>query len=94
MTELTKKRSTVEEITQTICLKIAEFFQIEPTEITPQSSFRDDLRTSENHSKLFFLEFIIEIEKFFSIVLPDEEIRKMQTVENLTSVVCKRKGLL
>lgn len=55
--------------------------------IKPESSLVDDLELDS----LDEVEFVMGLEKEFGILIPDEKVEKIKTVEDAVDIVCKIK---
>ena len=67
---------TREEIQQKVIDIVAEQMGIDKSEITPETSFVNDL----NADSLDTVELVMELEDEFETNIPDEEAEKIQTV--------------
>ncbi|MBI4946052.1 MAG: acyl carrier protein [Bacteroidetes bacterium] len=65
---------------------IYDKLRIEEKEVTPQSSFINDLRADS----LDTVELIMEFEKEFNITIPDDEAVKMNTVGEAMEYISRR----
>lgn len=62
---------------------IAEKLSVEPDEVTPRSSFVDDLGADS----LDLVELIMAMEEAFDIEISDEEAEKLQTVQDAINYI-------
>jgi len=62
---------------------IAEHFNIKEDEITPQSSVREDFGADS----LDLVDLAMTIEDEFGIEVPDEELEKIQTVDDIVQFI-------
>jgi acyl carrier protein len=70
------ERSAIE---KAITVIIVRHLMVDPEEVTPGSSFRDDLGADS----LDVVELTMEFEEKFNIVIPDEEAEKLTTVKQV-----------
>jgi acyl carrier protein len=76
------------EISQKAVELIAESLGISPDEVQSDSSFIDDLGADS----LDIVELVMEIEKRFSIEIPDEEAEKITTVQDAVDYITEHSG--
>ena len=62
---------------------VAEQLGVEPSEITPESSFVDDLGADS----LDIVELIMALEEEFNMEIPDEEAEKISTVGDVVEYI-------
>lgn len=74
---------TREEVFEKIREISADRLGIDESEITPESSFREDLEADS----LDLVELIMELEEQFGMEIPDEEAEKITTVEEAVDYV-------
>lgn len=67
---------TDQEIEEKVISIVAEQMGVDKAEITPETSFINDL----NADSLDTVELVMELEDEFEISIPDEEAEKIQTV--------------
>lgn len=77
-----------EEIAQKARELIAESLGVSPDEITPESSFIDDLGADS----LDIVELVMEIEKQFELEIPDDEAEKISTVQDAVDYIVSHVG--
>jgi acyl carrier protein len=70
------ERSAIE---KAITVIIVRHLMVDPEEVTPGSSLRDDLGADS----LDVVELTMEFEEKFNIVIPDEEAEKLTTVKQV-----------
>ena len=76
------------EISQKAVELIAESLGISSDEVQADSSFIDDLGADS----LDIVELVMEIEKQFSIEIPDEEAEKITTVQDAVDYITEHSG--
>ena len=74
---------TREEVFEKIREISADRLGIDESEITPESSFREDLEADS----LDLVQLIMELEEQFGMEIPDEEAEKITTVEEAVDYV-------
>ena len=74
-----------EEIIAGIAEIIEEVTGIEPSEITPEKSFVDDL----DIDSLSMVEIAVQVEDRFGVKVPDEELANLKTVGDAVDYVAK-----
>lgn len=74
---------TTEEISAKVYGIIAEKLGVEPSEITNEASFTNDLGADS----LDTVELIMEFEKVFELQIPDEKAETIQTVGDAISYI-------
>ena len=62
---------------------IVELLEIDEAEVVPEASFVDDF----NADSLDFIELITAVEDAFKIEVPDEDLEKLQTVQNAVDYI-------
>ena len=62
---------------------VSEQFSVPKEEITPETSFIDDLKADS----LDVVELVMEFEDEFSITIPDDDYDKIRTVGNAVSYI-------
>jgi acyl carrier protein len=67
---------TMSTIAERVKKIIIEKLSVEDTEVTPEASFENDLKADS----LETVELIMEFEKEFNIIIPDEQADKIKTV--------------
>ena len=67
---------TMSTIAERVKKIITEKLSVEDTEVTPEASFENDLKADS----LETVELIMEFEKEFNIIIPDEQADKIKTV--------------
>ena len=67
---------TMSTISERVKKIIIEKLSVEDTEVTPEASFENDLKADS----LETVELIMEFEKEFNIIIPDEQADKIKTV--------------
>ncbi len=77
-----------EEIAQKARELIAESLAVSPDEISPESSFIDDLGADS----LDIVELVMEIEKQFELEIPDDEAEKIATVQDAIDYIVSHVG--
>jgi acyl carrier protein len=77
---------TVKQIVEKVKQIIREQLGVEDEEITPTSSFVDDLGADS----LDTVELVMAVEEAFDIEIPDNEAEKMRTVQDLIDYIEKR----
>jgi acyl carrier protein len=77
---------TVKQIVEKVKQIIREQLGAEDEEITPTSSFVDDLGADS----LDTVELVMAVEEAFDIEIPDNEAEKMRTVQDLIDYIEKR----
>lgn len=86
-TELTRHTMPIESPTGTrIRTALAEYLKCEPASIAPHQSLRDDLGLDS----MATIELLFRIEEAFDIQIPDEDLRSLSTVADVTTYVDKR----
>ena len=68
---------TEEEIFEQLKKLIVELLEVEEEKIVPEASFADDF----DADSLDFIELITAVEDAFGIEIPDDDMEKMQTVQ-------------
>ena len=74
---------TIEEISAKVYAIIADKLGVEPSEITNEASFTNDLGADS----LDTVELIMEFEKVFELQIPDEKAETIQTVGDAISYI-------
>ncbi|MBQ7554812.1 MAG: acyl carrier protein [Bacteroidaceae bacterium] len=74
---------TTEEISAKVYAIIADKLGVEPSEITNEASFTNDLGADS----LDTVELIMEFEKVFELQIPDEKAETIQTVGDAISYI-------
>ena len=64
----------------------SEYFEVDPSEITMESSITDDLEGDS----LDMVDLTITIEDEFDIVIPDEDIEEMRTIADVVDYIERR----
>ncbi len=77
-----------EEIAKKARELIAESLAVSPDEISPESSFIDDLGADS----LDIVELVMEIEKQFELEIPDDEAEKIATVQDVIDYIVSHVG--
>jgi acyl carrier protein len=72
-------------VEETVRQIIVEQLGVEPSEVTPASSFVDDLGADS----LDRVELIMALEEAFGVEIPDEEAEKISTVQNAIDYIQK-----
>ncbi len=62
---------------------ISEKLEVEPSKITPEANFTDDLGADS----LDVVELVMALEEEFDIEIPDEEAEKLQTVQSVIDYI-------
>ena len=62
---------------------IVELLEIDESEVVPEASFADDF----NADSLDFIELITAVEDSFKIEIPDEDLEKLQTVQDAVDYI-------
>lgn len=75
--------SNLEHITQKVTEIVAKKLNIEPSEVTPESDFFEDLGVDS----LDVVEITLDIEKEFNIEVPESESSAIRTVQNIIDFV-------
>ena len=70
-------------VLEQIIKMVAEQFMVDESEITPETSFIDDLGADS----LDLAELMVTIEDEFGIVITDESVHQLRTVEQITDFV-------
>ncbi|NCG17838.1 MAG: acyl carrier protein [Rhodobacterales bacterium] len=74
---------TNEEVVQKVQDLISESLGVKKSELTPSSSFIDDL----NADSLDIVELVMTIEKEFDIEIPDDEAERIRTVQDAVDYI-------
>ncbi len=82
MAELTEKPKVAEKIKQIV----SEQLGVDEAEITPKSSFVDDLGADS----LDTVELVMALEEAFDLEIPDEDAEKIRTVQDAITYVEKK----
>jgi acyl carrier protein len=77
-----------EEILEKIKEITADRLGVEESEVTPESSFRQDLEADS----LDLVELIMELEEQFGMEIPDEQAEKITTVEEAVDYVAEHQS--
>ena len=85
MTE-TKKSWTPERVAAQVQNTLVDQLGVDDTEVTPQSTFSDDLGADS----LDYVEIIMAFEEDFDIEIPDSDVEKFTTVKQVTDYLVKR----
>lgn len=67
---------------------VAEKLSIDEKQVTPESSFIDDLGADS----LDIVEMLMEIEEHFELDIPDSESEKLRTVQAAVDYITAKKG--
>ena len=62
---------------------IVELLEVDETKVVPEASFIDDLEADS----LDLIEFITAAEDAFGIEIPDEDVEKIQTVQDAVNYI-------
>jgi acyl carrier protein len=62
---------------------IVELLEVDESEVVPEASFVDDF----NADSLDFIELISAVEDTFRIEIPDEDLEKIQTVQDAVDYI-------
>ena len=62
---------------------IVELLEVNESEVVPEASFADDF----NADSLDFIELITAVEDAFKIEIPDEDVEKLQTVQDAVDYI-------
>ncbi|MCQ2473709.1 MAG: phosphopantetheine-binding protein [Saccharofermentans sp.] len=73
------------EVTDDVIRMLAETLEISPEEITPDLEVNVDLQLDS----LQLYEFVIAIEEFYNVRLPDELLDQVKTVDDMIDVIIK-----
>jgi len=76
------------EIFQKVKEIVVEQLEVSPDEITPDSSFANDLRADS----LDIVELVMALEESFNIEIPDEEAEQIDTVGKAVKNISKKIG--
>ena len=76
---------TQEEIIAGIAEIIEEVTGIEPSEVTPEKSFVDDL----DIDSLSMVEIAVAAQDKFGVEIPDEQLKDLKTVQDVVNFVSK-----
>lgn len=71
------------EVTDDIIRMLAETLEISPEEITPDLEVNVDLQLDS----LQLYEFVIAIEEFYNVRLPDELLDQVKTIDDMIDVI-------
>lgn len=82
MAELTEKPKVAEKIRQIV----SEQLGVDEAEITPKSSFVDDLGADS----LDTVELVMALEEAFDLEIPDEDAEKIRTVQDAITYIEKK----
>ncbi len=82
MAELTEKPKVAEKIKQIV----SEQLGVDEAEITPKSSFVDDLGADS----LDTVELVMALEEAFDLEIPDEDAEKIRTVQDAITYIEKK----
>ena len=74
---------TEEEIFEQLKKLIVELLEVEEEKIVPEASFADDF----DADSLDFIELITAVEDAFGIEIPDDDMEKMQTVQEAVDYI-------
>jgi len=75
-----------DEIAQKVIKIVADQLNVDEEEITPDSSFVDDLGADS----LDTVELVMAFEEEFGIEIPDEDAEKIQTVQNAIDYIASK----
>lgn len=67
---------------------IADKLEVEPSKITPEANFTDDLGADS----LDVVELVMALEEEFDIEIPDEEAEKLTTVQSVIDYIKVKQG--
>lgn len=73
------------EVTDDVIRMLAETLEISPEEITPDLEVNVDLQLDS----LQLYEFVIAIEEFYNVRLPDELLDQVKTIDDMIDVIIK-----
>ena len=80
--------ATQEEIIAGIAEIIEEVTGIEPSEVTPEKSFVDDL----DIDSLSMVEIAVAAQDKFGVEIPDDQLKDLTTVQDVVNYVSKNAG--
>ena len=80
--------ATQEEIIAGLAEIIEEVTGIEPSEVTPEKSFVDDL----DIDSLSMVEIAVAAQDKFGVEIPDEQLKDLTTVQDVVNFVTKNAG--
>ena len=80
--------ATQEEIIAGLAEIIEEVTGIEPSEVTPEKSFVDDL----DIDSLSMVEIAVAAQDKFGVEIPDEQLKDLTTVQDVVNYVTKNAG--
>lgn len=75
-----------DEIAQKVIKIVADQLNVEESEVSPDSSFVDDLGADS----LDTVELVMAFEEEFGIEIPDEDAEKIQTVQNAIDYIASK----
>ncbi len=65
---------------------IVDRLKVDPSEVTPEASFVEDLRADS----LDIVEMVMRLEETFDITIPDDDVEKLRTVGDAVQYVQRR----
>ena len=77
-----------EEIIAGLAEIIEEVTGIEPSEVTPEKSFVDDL----DIDSLSMMTIVVNAEEKFGVTIPDEEVKNLKTVGDAVTFITTNQG--
>lgn len=74
------------DIFEKVCDIIVERLKVDPSEVTPDAAFVEDLRADS----LDIVEMVMKLEETFDLTIPDEDVEKLRTVGDAVAYVERR----
>ncbi len=77
------KKFDIEEIKPKMRELVAEIAELEPEEVRDEASFSEDLGVDS----MMALEIVAKIEKMYKVVIPEEKIPEIRSLQNVYSLL-------